>query len=69
VALGGNGSLNLTFNSLPGEAYQLTFKNNLTDPQWTPIGPPLAGTGAAMTFSNSVSSQPQLFYRIAVTAQ
>jgi hypothetical protein len=65
----GSGNLNFTFNSLPGQSYQLTCKNNLEDPQWTPIGPPMAGTGGTMTLSNSISAQPQQFYRIAVTAQ
>ena len=65
----GNGNLNFTFNSLPGESYQLTFKNDLTDPQWTPIGPQVSGNGGAMTFSITISLQPQRFYRIAVTAQ
>ena len=64
-----NGNVNFTFNSLPGESYQLTFKNDLNDPQWTPIGPPTAGTGGPLVFSNSLSAQPQRFYRIAVTAQ
>jgi hypothetical protein len=69
VTADGNGNLNLTFYSLPGQSYQLTFKNNLDDPQWTPIGQPVSGNGNAMTFSNSLSAQPQRFYRIAVTAQ
>ena len=69
VTTDGNGNLNFTFNSLPGESYQLTFKNNLTDPHWTPTGPPLAGTGGTLTFSNSIAAQPQRFYRIAFTAQ
>jgi hypothetical protein len=65
----GNGNVRFTINSLPGESYQLTFKNNLNDPQWTPVGSPVAGTGGAVTFSDSIDLQPQRFYRILVTPQ
>jgi hypothetical protein len=65
----GNGNLNFTFNSLPGQSYQLEYKNNLGDPLWTPISPPVAGTGGTITLTSSMSTQPQRFYHLVVTMQ
>jgi Lamin Tail Domain/CotH kinase protein/Chitobiase/beta-hexosaminidase C-terminal domain len=64
-----NGNINFTFNSVTNESYQLEYKNNLTDPQWTPFGSPANGTGSAITFSNSITVQPQQFYRLVATPQ
>jgi hypothetical protein len=69
VTPNGDGNLNFTFNSLPDQSYQLEYKNNLDDPLWTPIGSPVAGTGGTITLTDSMTIQPQRFYRLVVTMQ
>jgi len=69
VTPNGDGNLNFTFNSLPGQSYQLEYKNNLDDPPWIPIGSPVAGTGGTITLADSMTTQPQRFYRLVVTMQ
>jgi hypothetical protein len=68
VMPGGNGNMNFTFNSLPGQSYQLEYKNNLGDPQWTTTGSPVAGTGDTITLTDGMTTQPQRFYRLVVTS-
>ena len=65
----GSEHITFTFNSWPGESYQLQYKNQLGDPQWTPLGAPMPGTGGPLTLTDSVMAQPQRFYRLLVTAQ
>ena len=69
VTFDGNGNLNFTFNSLPGQLYQLTCKNDLNDPQWTPIGPPVAGTSGPLNLTDTAPPPSHRFYRLVVTAQ
>jgi hypothetical protein len=64
-----SGHINFTFNSLSGESYQLQYKNDLSDPQWLPLGAPVLGTGGPLTLTDSVTAQPHRFYRLLVTAQ
>jgi hypothetical protein len=63
----GSGHLLFTFNSWPGETYQLQYKNALTDPQWTALGAPVTGTGTLLTLTDSATSQPRRFYRLVVS--
>jgi hypothetical protein len=65
----GSGHINFTFNSVPGQTYQLQYKNNLNSPQWTLLGSPVAGTGGPLSLSDTMTGQPQRFYRVVVTAQ
>lgn len=65
----GNGHINFTFDSWPGESYQLQYKNGLSDAQWTSLGSPIPGTGNSITLTDSATAQPQRFYRLVVTAQ
>jgi hypothetical protein len=64
-----NGSaVNFTFNSLPGQSYQLEYKNNLGDSQWTLLGSPVAGTGAPLNLADNTPPPSQCFYRLVVTS-
>jgi hypothetical protein len=47
-----------------GQTYQLEYKNNLTDPAWTPMGNPVAGTGGALTLTNSSDVPSQRFFHL-----
>jgi Lamin Tail Domain/CotH kinase protein/Chitobiase/beta-hexosaminidase C-terminal domain/Concanavalin A-like lectin/glucanases superfamily/Immunoglobulin I-set domain len=64
----GNGNLNFNFNSLVGQSYQLEYKNNLNDPQWTPLDSSVPGTGGPLTLSDAMTAQPQRFYHLIVTS-
>ena len=64
----GSGHLNFTFSSLPGQSYQLQYKNNLNDPQWMPLGS-AAGNGGTLILTDSMTAQQRRFYRLAITPQ
>jgi hypothetical protein len=67
VAFQNGNKLNFNFPSQIGLSYQLQYKDNLTDAAWTPLGAPVAGTGGNLTLTNTISSQPQRFFRLAVS--
>jgi hypothetical protein len=64
-----SGNITFTFNSWLGESYQLQYKNGLADPQWMSLGTPVPGTGGPLILTDSLTAQPQRFYRLLVTAQ
>jgi hypothetical protein len=59
-------AINFTFNSLPGQSYQLEYKNNLGDPQWPLLDPAVAGTGNALVLTDNAPPAAQRFYQLAV---
>jgi hypothetical protein len=61
-------AINFTFNSLPGQSYQLEYKDNLSDPQWTLLGSPAAGTGGPLNLTDNTPPPSQRFYRLVVTS-
>jgi hypothetical protein len=67
VGLDGTGRINFTFDSAPGQSYQLEYKNSLGDPQWTPLGSSVPGTGGTLTLNDSMTADPQRFYRLVVS--
>jgi len=64
----GNGNLNFSFNSVPGDMYQLQCKTNLDDPAWLPLGSPIPGNGNTITLTNSTVSPERRFFRLMVTS-
>jgi hypothetical protein len=59
---------NLTFTwfGVPGQTYQLEYKDNLDDPAWAPDGGPIAGTGSLIVITNSPSESTQRFFRLRI---
>ena len=57
-------NLLLNWPGVAGQTYQLEYKNNLTDPAWTPVGSPVTGTGATLTFTNNSGDSPQRFFHL-----
>jgi hyaluronate lyase len=55
----------LSFPTQSGFNFQTQYKNNLTDPQWLPIGNNLAGNNSMMTVTNPAASQTR-FYRVQI---
>jgi hypothetical protein len=54
----------LTWPGVAGQSYQLEYKNNLTDPAWTPLGSPVMATGATLTLTNSFGAASQSYFRL-----
>ena len=46
------------------QTYQLECTTNLSAAAWTPLGNPLAGTGATMAVTNNMNGIPQCFFRV-----
>jgi len=61
----GSGNIIISVPTQNGSSYQLLYKNNLTDPTWTPIGSPLAGNGSIQSFTQPASGTHR-FYRVQV---
>jgi hypothetical protein len=57
------GNIVISFPTLNGVNYQVEYKNNLTDPNWSPLGSPVAGNGAVQSVSDSTSGTRR-FYRV-----
>jgi hypothetical protein len=60
----GNGQLQISFTTLPGQNYQLQFKDSLTETSWTWLGGSIPGSGSPLTVSDDMSGHPQRFYRL-----
>jgi len=52
--------------ALPGRSYQLQFTTSLTSPKWANSGSPLTATNTTMSVSETFSSDPKRFYRLAL---
>jgi hypothetical protein len=58
-----NGSaINFAFPTVPGQKYQVEFRDNLSSP-WVPLGEPIIGTGNPTTITNAITG-PQGFFRL-----
>jgi hypothetical protein len=57
-------NLLLNWSGVAGQTYQLEYKNNLTDPAWTPLGGPVTGTGGTLTLTNDFGASPQRFFHL-----
>jgi hypothetical protein len=57
-------NINVSVESIPGVNYTLEYKNLLSDPAWTPILPPVPGTGSPILLQDPVTTQPSRYYRV-----
>jgi hypothetical protein len=57
----------MSWLSVPGQMYQIEYKDDLNANAWTPLGSPLAGNGDLLTVTNSLSSSPQRYYRLSLS--
>jgi hypothetical protein len=57
-------NLFLNWPGAAGQTYQLEYKNNLTDPAWTPVGNPVTGTGGALILTNNSGVSSQRFFHL-----
>jgi hypothetical protein len=57
-------NLILNWSGVAGQTYQLEYKNNLTDPTWTPLGSPVTGNGGTLTTTNNFGAAGQRFFHL-----
>jgi hypothetical protein len=57
-------ALIMSWLTLPGQTYQIEYKDDLKASSWTALGAPLLGTGGTLTVTNDVSLSVQRFYRL-----
>jgi hypothetical protein len=60
------GNIVISFPTQNGHSYQVEYKNNLSDPGWTPLGSAIAGNGSVQSASDSIGGRSARFYRIHV---
>jgi len=59
-----DGQVQISFGTLPGQQYQVQFKNSLTDSTWTSLGGIIPGTGSPVSVADDMTGHPQRFYRL-----
>jgi alpha-L-rhamnosidase len=59
-----NDQVQISFGALPGQNYQVQFKDNLMDANWTSLGGLISGLGMPTNFYDDMSASPQRFYRL-----
>ncbi|HXG48932.1 MAG TPA: lamin tail domain-containing protein, partial [Methylomirabilota bacterium] len=62
-----NGEVRFAVSTIPGKTYQVEYKNNLADPEWTPLGPPQIAADGTLVIIDSAGAQGQRFYRVIQT--
>ena len=65
-----SGTFSFSWSSAIGSTYQVQYKTNLLQANWTNLGAAIPGTGLPINFSdtNAAASDPQRYYRLAVSA-
>jgi len=59
-------NLVLSWTGVAGQSYQVEYKDDLAASTWTPLGSPLAGSGAVLSITNDFTQSAQRFYRLRV---
>ena len=54
----------IRWQSIEGQGYRVEYKEALADPDWTPLGIDILGTGSAMAVRVPTAVYPQRFYRL-----
>ncbi|MCS7337498.1 MAG: lamin tail domain-containing protein [Verrucomicrobiae bacterium] len=66
ASLLGAGTLRLSFSVEPGLTCQVQYKDNLSDPDWHPLGPPAPASQPLLIVDVPVTNRPHRFYRLAI---
>jgi len=56
--------LSITLNATAGKTYRAEYKNDLSDPDWTPILPGTVAQGSSVSISITIGPEPRRFFRI-----
>jgi subtilase family serine protease len=64
------GTFSFSWSSSVGVTYQVQYKTNLLQANWSNLGATIPGTGLPMSFAdtNAAASDPQRFYRLVVSS-
>ena len=57
-------NLIISWLALPGQTYQIEYKNDLKANTWIPLGSPMSGNGARFTVTNDLAASTQRYYRL-----
>jgi hypothetical protein len=60
------GQVNIQFGTLTGQTYQLEYNDDPMNPNWTPLGSPVPGTGNPVQISDNFFNRPVRLYRLVV---
>ena len=60
-------AVTVTWPTLLGKQYTLSFSTDLTQASWIPVGVPIISGGGAITFGFEIGGTDKLFWRVAVT--
>ena len=58
-----NGQVELRWSADPAALFEVVFKDHLSDPSWSSLGPASSVEGSA-SFSDSTATAPQRYYQI-----
>ena len=64
ITIDGHGGVSLVFGTLAQKSYRIDYKESLSAPSWTPLGPAVVANGDSLTVPDNLSGHPQRFYRI-----
>lgn len=64
---GNTNAITLTLNTVPDLTYQVQFTTDLTSGAWINLGPSLTATSDVLIVTDTLPTDPQRFYRIAVS--
>ena len=59
----GAGAVSFTWSTMPGRNYQVQYKTDLTQPNWSNFGGTILAINSTMTASDSLTNA-QRFYRV-----
>ncbi len=61
------GKVQLSYNTIPGFAYQLQYKTNLISTNWVNLGSRTNATSTTVSTSDTIGTNLQRFYRVVMT--
>ncbi|MEO6034985.1 MAG: PKD domain-containing protein, partial [Verrucomicrobiota bacterium] len=59
-----DGQVSFRWQTFPGKTYRIQFKSDLQDAIWSDWGNPITATNAILSIEESLTANPQRFYRI-----
>lgn len=59
-----DGTITLTWTTLPGQSYQAQYRNRMSEPVWRDLGEPIQATSASASVTDSMGPGNRRFYRI-----
>jgi hypothetical protein len=63
----GTTNLSLSWIGQNGQTYQVEYKDDLGPGTWQPLGNPMLGTGAPLSFNADLRTSSQRFFRLRIS--